>query len=215
MNTHSANIKILSVVACVMVGAALCGCASSGAPAEAAGSGHLYPTRSAAPERVGPGNVKLGSGEIEDFGWFAAAQTGGDRPCFWPSIVGPLIEAENGESGGAEQGNRQCGIDRSINGRVVTAAIHPVHPVSKWNAFAIGIAAYVRPVESVRLTYPGGGSDELHARHLDRSWGVPRLDEMWYVVFAVKDCVRRVEALSKGRVVATTVIRACNPKSIS
>jgi hypothetical protein len=159
--------------------------------------------------------VSLGRGRIEGFGWFAAVQAGTSEPCFWPSVVGPLHKLPNGEEGGAEQGDRVCGLERSIDGRVADAPIHPVHPVSEWKAFDVGIAAYARPVEWVRLTYPGGVSDKLHTRQLDKSFGVPRLDELRYVVFAVKDCVRRVEALEKGRVVATTVLRACNPKSIS
>jgi hypothetical protein len=182
----------------------------------AAGAGRLYPTGASHPKVNGPGNVGLGRGRIEGFGWFVAAQTGIHRPCLWSSVVGPLKKAPNGQEGGAEAaGDRVCGLERSTQGRVVDAPIHPVHPVSEWKAFDVGIAAYARPVEWVRLTYPGGASDKLHTHELPKSYGVPRLDELDYVVFAVKDCVRRVEALEKGRVVATTVIRACNQKSIS
>jgi hypothetical protein len=65
------------------------------------------------------------------------------------------------------------------------------------------------------LTYPSGATDRLRTREVDKNFGVPRLDELPYVVFAVKDCVRKVEALDGGRVVASTVIRACNHKSFS
>lgn len=73
----------------------------------------------------------------------------------------------------------------------------------------------VRPAgETVRLTYPGGGSDEFHTRRLHKNFGVPRLSELRYVVFAVKGCVRRIEALEKGKPPVVTVLRRCNPKSV-
>jgi hypothetical protein len=72
-------------------GLMLIGIAAVGSSAK--GAGRLYPTAADEPTKVSPGNMALGSGTIEGFGWSVAVQRGANKPCFRASVVGPCISS--------------------------------------------------------------------------------------------------------------------------
>jgi len=78
-----------------------------------------------------------------------------------------------------------------------------------WRSIDVGVAAYSQKVDDVRLLFAGGGSEVLKARALSRGLALKNAEKFRYVVFAVEGCVREVQGLVGGRVVAQEHSEEC------
>ena len=195
------------IAGCIVV-VVLAGVALAAVRSESPSGVRSFPNRISEPRKAGPGLVQFGRGSIAPFRWSIYAQ-GGHPVCFAVYVDGPLQEFPGHTFGGPETSETKCALNAAQQ-RVVAVPMRDGDSEQlPWPAFDVGIVAFDRPVNRVRLIVFGGGSTELQTRRVGVNFGVSGLSSLRYAVFAVEGCVSRVEGLEGGRVVATVTDRSC------
>lgn len=193
------------------------------ASSQGEGSHQALPVGGGHVKKVGPRDLRLGFGDVRLFSWTMLAEEGrqhssrGRRVCFGVGLVGPLVHLPNGGGVmGPETGGRKCGPIKPTKGilsAVATKAGSQTLPSGKtesWQAFDVGVAAYPPSVGHVRLVFSDGASKVLKARSIPQRLAFKGAEPFHYVVFAFKGCVREVQGLARGNVVAHVGEPGCN-----
>ena len=164
--------------------------------------------------------LRLDFGEDHSFSWsmWAASRAWPgphNRVCLLVGLVGPLVHLPNGAAMGPGTGDDRCGPIKSGEGVAVTmptkegSITPPSGSAEPWEAFDVGIAAYPPSVGQVRLIFSDGATEILKTRSVPGRLAFKDAEPFRYAVFAYLGCVRELQGLAKGKVVARAIQHEC------
>ena len=172
-------------------------------------------------KRTLPMVLMLGEGKLPAWHWRVAAAErtgawgGGKRECFSVHMAGPLVHVAGGSMSGNGSVGKKCGPVARKGGVAVSLPTKggelslPMGQSEAWQSFDVGVGAYPPSVGRVRLIFAGGHVETMRARSVPKRLAFKKGEPFHYVVFAVYGCVRELQGLADGHVVADIGLHGC------
>jgi hypothetical protein len=164
-------------------------------------------------QKASPKDLRLGYGEVKLFGWTMWAVDSAwsgrrRRVCFSVNLLGPLARLPHGHFLGPETGGHRCGPIKAKRGVIVAvpeeagSTTPPSGKTESWSSFDVGLAAYQPSVDQTRLVFSDGESEVLKTHAVPEHLALKGAEPFRYALFAFQGCVREVQGIARGRVVA-------------